>query len=819
MNERVERGQSTRDTMVAVATRLFGERGYDGASIEAVLRESGVSRGALYHHFADKTAVRGGPPVGGDPHRRAHRTPPSSAPPTRLRRSGRMPRVGSLAADPVRPDRPPRRPRRPRAGSVGARSRRACRSGCSRARCRPPPTKAGPPLDRSLVLCGHAPRVDGERARPAHRGGPTMSRLRNAPPRWRSTRCLDGSSALKALEGPSRGNRAAVEGRDAWFIEPPRTPRRSPMTPLRSCTGWAWSQVSRAASRRSWWRRCSWLRRAEIYLVDPVDPRARGTCRRSRSHRRATRSRTTPRSTAVRSPSSARPYATPMMQPRHHHRDLTSSPASCSGRRTVAVAYVGDEVLASPSCDGVDVPLQLTRVDSWSKQGLERHACVRHRVRAHRCVARLRSLRLPVRGHRRVARGRSPSPPTPAVTSRSRRAASTCSPSCQFVSLKAAFCSRLHSRLASLLQFGPSRSTSPKNCCGVEKVGYTCVCTAGAPSGTSVRPPSPYSTTRCFPASSGPHAERRDPTRVDREVAGRIRCVMPLVVAEKSSTAVLSDCQNPGSPDASTIVCVLPPSVGSSPVWMSRSTAAIPVEVDAELAELRAECVHETRIVDAVGDHRRRLGHLHRPVGLRYDGVGELAPHVVFEALAVPLEAGRCRQRYRPTDGSEATLRDALQGARTARSSCCCTMTAAGRSSPCPWCSGRDDVLGAVAAEREPTPARTSDCRDPGISHTAVTLPMSMMLPFTGTRASAQQLLSSVNVADRAFVFDRSEKSKSAPSIGSPSSETLPTAPCRAKPIHHLRCPQFVRLSGLKNGSITKALSVCDRRDVVVPGS
>ena len=57
MNERVERGQSTRDTMVAVATRLFGERGYDGASIEAVLRESGVSRGALYHHFADKKAL------------------------------------------------------------------------------------------------------------------------------------------------------------------------------------------------------------------------------------------------------------------------------------------------------------------------------------------------------------------------------------------------------------------------------------------------------------------------------------------------------------------------------------------------------------------------------------------------------------------------------------------------------------------------------------------------------------------------------------------------------------------------------------------
>ena len=57
MDKRAERGQSTREQMVAVATRLFGERGYEGASVEAVLRESGVSRGALYHHFTDKKAL------------------------------------------------------------------------------------------------------------------------------------------------------------------------------------------------------------------------------------------------------------------------------------------------------------------------------------------------------------------------------------------------------------------------------------------------------------------------------------------------------------------------------------------------------------------------------------------------------------------------------------------------------------------------------------------------------------------------------------------------------------------------------------------
>ena len=42
-----------------VATRLFGEQGYEGTSIEDVLNAAGVSRGALYHHFASKEALFG----------------------------------------------------------------------------------------------------------------------------------------------------------------------------------------------------------------------------------------------------------------------------------------------------------------------------------------------------------------------------------------------------------------------------------------------------------------------------------------------------------------------------------------------------------------------------------------------------------------------------------------------------------------------------------------------------------------------------------------------------------------------------------------
>jgi AcrR family transcriptional regulator len=57
MDRRAERGKSTRDQLVAVATELFAERGFEGTSIEAVLDAAGVSRGSLYHHFANKEAL------------------------------------------------------------------------------------------------------------------------------------------------------------------------------------------------------------------------------------------------------------------------------------------------------------------------------------------------------------------------------------------------------------------------------------------------------------------------------------------------------------------------------------------------------------------------------------------------------------------------------------------------------------------------------------------------------------------------------------------------------------------------------------------
>jgi AcrR family transcriptional regulator len=57
VNRRIDQGHTTRDRIVAVAIDLFGERGYEATSIEAVLEAAHVSRGALYHHFPGKEAL------------------------------------------------------------------------------------------------------------------------------------------------------------------------------------------------------------------------------------------------------------------------------------------------------------------------------------------------------------------------------------------------------------------------------------------------------------------------------------------------------------------------------------------------------------------------------------------------------------------------------------------------------------------------------------------------------------------------------------------------------------------------------------------
>jgi AcrR family transcriptional regulator len=52
-----ERTQATRDALVAAARQLFTERGYDHVGTEEIVRDAGVTRGALYHQFGDKASL------------------------------------------------------------------------------------------------------------------------------------------------------------------------------------------------------------------------------------------------------------------------------------------------------------------------------------------------------------------------------------------------------------------------------------------------------------------------------------------------------------------------------------------------------------------------------------------------------------------------------------------------------------------------------------------------------------------------------------------------------------------------------------------
>jgi len=51
---RERRRQQTRDVLIAAATEVFAERGYEGASLEEIAERAGFTRGAIYKNFDGK---------------------------------------------------------------------------------------------------------------------------------------------------------------------------------------------------------------------------------------------------------------------------------------------------------------------------------------------------------------------------------------------------------------------------------------------------------------------------------------------------------------------------------------------------------------------------------------------------------------------------------------------------------------------------------------------------------------------------------------------------------------------------------------------
>ena len=54
---RVRQAEATRSLLIEVARETFTQHGYAATSIDDIIQQAGVARGALYHHFSGKEAL------------------------------------------------------------------------------------------------------------------------------------------------------------------------------------------------------------------------------------------------------------------------------------------------------------------------------------------------------------------------------------------------------------------------------------------------------------------------------------------------------------------------------------------------------------------------------------------------------------------------------------------------------------------------------------------------------------------------------------------------------------------------------------------
>ena len=57
LDRRVAQGEATRQALLDAARAAFGSQGYAATSLDEIVAAAGVTKGALYHHFADKEGL------------------------------------------------------------------------------------------------------------------------------------------------------------------------------------------------------------------------------------------------------------------------------------------------------------------------------------------------------------------------------------------------------------------------------------------------------------------------------------------------------------------------------------------------------------------------------------------------------------------------------------------------------------------------------------------------------------------------------------------------------------------------------------------